>query len=106
LRQGARLRPEPDPRLRRRDPDRRSRRDPGRRVALALRPADGTPTPTGGNLTPPAAASPRPVADVDVLLLGEVEQLVQAFLAPGARLLVTAEGRAEEVPGDLVHPDV
>jgi hypothetical protein len=43
---------------------------------------------------------------VDVLLLGEAQQLLQALLAPEAGLLDAAEGRAEEVPADLVDPDI
>ena len=43
--------------------------------------------------------------DVDVLFAGEAQQFLEALLAADAGLLVAAERRAEEVPGDLVDPD-
>ena len=43
--------------------------------------------------------------DVDVLFLREGQQLLYAFLAADARLLVSAERRAEEVLADVVDPD-
>ena len=43
--------------------------------------------------------------DVDVLLLREAEEFLEAFLAAHAGLLVAAEGRAEEMAGHLVDPD-
>src|SRR5262249_5260645 len=42
--------------------------------------------------------------DVDVLLAREAQQLLDAFLASDARLLVAAEGRAEEMLRHLVDP--
>src|SRR5437870_5653101 len=47
-----------------------------------------------------------PQPDVDVLLLGEAEHLLEAFLASDTGLLVAAERRAEEMLADLVDPDV
>src|SRR6266566_9696225 len=42
--------------------------------------------------------------DVDVLLAREAQQLLDTFLASDARLLVAAEGRAEEMLRHLVDP--
>src|SRR5258707_2785879 len=42
--------------------------------------------------------------DVDVLLAREAQQLLDAFLASDARLLVAAEGRTEEMLRHLVDP--
>src|SRR5580692_11536234 len=52
----------------------------------------------------PAAATAQ--IEVDVLLTREAEQFLDAFLAPDAGLLVAAEGRAEEMLGDVVDPDI
>src|SRR5262245_40501151 len=49
------------------------------------------------------AAAPLEV-DVDVLLAREAQLRLYAFLASDARLLVAAEGRAEEMLRDLVDP--
>src|ERR1700745_1722035 len=49
------------------------------------------------------AAAPLEV-DVDVLLAREAQQLLDAFLASDARLLVAAEGRAEETLRHRVDP--
>src|SRR5215468_990705 len=43
---------------------------------------------------------------VDVLLAGEAQQLLDAFLAPDARLLVAAERRPEEMLRHFIDPDV
>ncbi len=43
---------------------------------------------------------------VDILFLREGEHLLEAFLAPEARLLEAAEWRAEEVFAHLVDPDI
>src|SRR5580704_4936635 len=42
---------------------------------------------------------------VDVLFLSERDQLLQAFFAADARLLLDAEGRAKEMLAGVVDPD-
>src|SRR5215468_9358473 len=49
------------------------------------------------------AAAPLEV-DVDVLLAREAQQLLDAFLASDTRLLIAAEGRAEEMLRYVVDP--
>src|SRR6201987_4200365 len=54
----------------------------------------------------PSALAWRAEPHVNVLLLREGEQLLEALLAPEARLRDAAEGRAEKMAADLVDPDV
>src|SRR5437588_12214662 len=59
-------------------------------------------------LTPAEAGLRRatPQLHVDVLLLREAQELLQALLAAEARLLHAAKRRAEKMAADFVDPDI
>src|SRR3982074_3772047 len=77
----------------------------GRSRVAALRASTRATTHCGATAASMPAASPAQI-EVDVLLARKAEQSLQAFLAADAGLLEAAEGRAEEMLGDLVDPDI
>src|SRR5215510_13662951 len=61
---------------------------------------------TSPAITPRLVATAALQVHVDVLLAREAQQLLDAFLAPDAGLLVAAERRTEEMLRHLVDPHV